>query len=178
MSRLSQPLSFEYILLGFLSEQSLHGYDLYKTLNTDPNINQIWTVKQAMLYAMLDKLEEMGYLTSQVIIQENYPSRKQFTITETGRMMFNEWKLAPVEHPREIRQEFMARFYFAYRAGKDSACLLLERQREMCYQWMEMHRQHAAESEDDQFTHFLVDYKQAQMESTLAWVEYCLGSLR
>jgi DNA-binding PadR family transcriptional regulator len=177
MSRVSQPLSFEYILLGYIYEQPMHGYDLYRLLNTDPSMNQIWSVKQAMLYAMLDKLEEMGYLHSEMLNQGSYPVRKQFSITESGSAAFREWVGQPVDHPREIRQEFMARLYFSFRLGRQEARLLLARQQQVCMQWMELHSQHAAELDDDPFSVILIDYKQAQMESILDWVNYCLGSI-
>lgn len=177
MSRLSQPLSFEYILLGFLSEQPLHGYDLFKTLNTDPNINQIWMVKQSMLYAMLEKLEEMNLLSSEMISQGSYPTRKQYSITETGQSVFEEWRIRPVEYPREIRQEFLAKFYFAYRVGRNEARILLERQQLVCQNWLELHQQHVAETENDPFNHFIIDFKQSQMESILGWINYCLESM-
>ncbi len=177
MSRASQPLSFEYILLGFLAEQPMHGYDLFRLLNTDPNICQIWTVKQAMLYAMLEKLEEIGYLHSEIQVQESYPARKQYSITESGLASFHEWMLQPVDHPREIRQEFMARLFFAYRSSRHEARELLLRQKQVCTGWMELHGQHAAEADEDPFSHILLDFKQAQMDSILEWVNYCLGSM-
>jgi DNA-binding PadR family transcriptional regulator len=177
MSRVSQPLSFEYILLGYLSEQPMHGYDLYRLLNTDPSMSQIWSVKQAMLYAMLDKLEEVGFLHSEMLLQGSYPARKQFSITESGLAAFREWVAQPVEHPREIRQEFMARLYFAHRMGRIETRSLLKRQEQVCLQWLELHNQHAAETEDDPFCLILIDYKQAQMESILGWVKYCLRSI-
>jgi DNA-binding PadR family transcriptional regulator len=177
MSRLAQPLSFEFILLGFLAEQPMHGYDLYKLINTDPNIGEIWMVKQAMMYAMLEKLEEQGLLSSEMINLGNYPIRKQYTITDNGRSAFDEWKSSPVDHPREIRQEFMARFYFSYRSDRQEARNLLKKQKQVCLQWLEMHQQHIAETEDELFSHLLIDFKQAQMESIMQWLDYCLGSL-
>jgi DNA-binding PadR family transcriptional regulator len=155
----------------------MHGYDLYKLINTDPNIGEIWMVKQAMMYAMLEKLEEQNLLSSEMINLGNYPIRKQYTVTDYGRSVFEEWKACPVEHPREIRQEFMARFYFSYRSSRQEARNLLKKQKQVCLQWLEMHQQHASETEADGFSHFLIDFKQAQMESILQWVDYCLGSL-
>lgn len=177
MSRVSQPLSFEYILLGYLYEQPMHGYDLYRLLNTDPSMNQIWSVKQAMLYAMLDKLEELGFLRSEMLNQGSYPVRKQFSITESGAAAFREWVSQPVDHPREVRQEFMARLYFAFRLGRQDARLLLSRQQQVCMHWLDLHKQHAAELDEDPFGVILIDFKQAQMESILGWVIYCLRSL-
>lgn len=177
MSRSSQPLNFEYIILGYIFGQPMHGYDLYRLLNTDPAMAEIWHVKQAMLYALLDKLEEMGMLTSEMIHQDTYPSRKQFSITPQGLAAFTEWKATPVEHPREIRQEFMARLYFAFRSSRGEARHLLLQQRQVCYRWLEIYLEHTAEADEDEFTHMLIDYKQSQITSILEWINYCLGSI-
>ncbi len=177
MSRTSQPLSFEFVLLGFLAEQPMHGYDLYKLLNTDPNISQIWQVKQAMLYAMLDKLEDIGFLSSETINQESYPNRKQYSLTESGLAAFEEWRSSPVDRPRDVHQEFLVRFYFAYRQGRNEARQLLIRQKQTCLAWLDIHQQHIAETGDEPFSHYLVDFKQSQLQSILDWVNYCLESM-
>jgi DNA-binding PadR family transcriptional regulator len=177
MSRNSNKFSTEFILLGFINEQPMHGYDLFKLLNTDANISQIWSVKQAMLYAILDKLEECGFLTSQTISSGNYPNRKQFSITPGGQDALQEWIESPVSRPREIRQEFLAKLYFAYRHNRGTARDLLEKQKKICEQWLEIHQQHISESDEDPFTVYILDFKQAQMQFIYEWIQYTLASM-
>jgi DNA-binding PadR family transcriptional regulator len=177
MSRISQKFTNEFILLGFISEQPMHGYDLYKLLNTDGNISQIWSVKQAMLYAILDKLEESGFLTSQTVSSGNYPNRKQFHITSVGQDALQEWLETPVSRPWEIRQEFLGKFYFAYRKDRKAARILLDKQKSVCEQWLEIHQQHISETDEDPFTRYILDFKQAQMQFIYDWIQYTLESM-
>lgn len=177
MSRISHRYSTEYILLGLIREQPMHGYDLFKLMNTDENISQIWSVKQAMLYAILDKLEESGYLISEIINAGNYPSRKQFSITNRGAEAFLEWLDQPVSRPGEVRQEFLAKLYFAYRQDRNAARELLQKQKEVCEQWLEYHQQHIAESSDDPFNRYVLDFKQSQMKSIFDWIVSTLESM-
>ncbi len=81
MTRNSQPLSGEYILLGVLLQKPMHGYDLYKYLNTDPVINQIWTVKQSMMYAMLEKLESLGLVESRIVDSGTLPVKREYHVS-------------------------------------------------------------------------------------------------
>ena len=52
--RRSAPFNLEFILLGFLSQRAMHGYDLYKTLVQGGGVGLVWRVKQSQLYALLD----------------------------------------------------------------------------------------------------------------------------
>ena len=71
--RPSIPLTHEYILLGLLHQQPMHGYDLHKEITSREGIAVIWTVKQSQLYALLDKLETQGLLTSTLVPRRGAP---------------------------------------------------------------------------------------------------------
>jgi DNA-binding PadR family transcriptional regulator len=53
MPRQQAPLSLEFILLGFLEQKPIHGYDLYKQISSFDAISLVWSVKQSQLYALL-----------------------------------------------------------------------------------------------------------------------------
>lgn len=177
MTRISQPLSGEFILLGVLLQKPMHGYDLYKYLNTDPVLNQIWTVKQSMMYAMLEKLESLGLVESRIVDSGTLPVKREYHVSEVGENAFMDWITTPVDRPREIRVEFLAKLSFLLRADREQARTLLERQRDICNQWLEFHQQHSAESEDDPTLKVILDFKQSQMVSILNWIEFNLQVL-
>ncbi len=89
----------------------------------------VWHIKQAHLYALLDKLENQGYLSAKLITTESHPPRKEYHLTRTGRQAFDKWMLAPVEHGRELRQDFLSKFYFARQAGAETAPRVVTTQR-------------------------------------------------
>jgi DNA-binding PadR family transcriptional regulator len=146
-------------------------------LNTDPVYNQIWGVKQSMLYAMLEKLDQIGYLESRIIPSSTLPVKREYRVTRNGEAMFKEWVTSPVDRPREIRQEFLAKVSYLLKTDLDLAKSLMEAQREVCLQWLDYHHQHYAEAEGDYALKVILDYKQSQMEAILNWIEFSLQSL-
>ncbi len=135
MPRSQSPLALEYVLLGFVDQQPTHGYDLYKQLQSS-DIDLVWKIKQSQLYALLDKLEELGLLASEQVSGEGYPQRKQYRTTTLGRQTFQAWMRSPVYHGREMRQEFLARLYFARLDDSETVQELVEAQREACQGWL------------------------------------------
>ncbi|MBI4928952.1 MAG: PadR family transcriptional regulator [Anaerolineae bacterium] len=175
MPRTAQPLSLEYVLLGLLDHRPMHGYDLHRELQTRPPLAMIWHVKQGLLYALLDKLESNGCLGHELLAPESGPPRKQYHLTGFGRAALNAWRLSPVADPRDMRQDFLARLYFARLAGSDAARTLLTRQRSTCAGWLEeLHARPGpgetpAAGEQDVLT-----FRLSQARAMLAWVDTLL----
>src|SRR5947209_20400002 len=118
MSRMQRdPLALEHALLGLLRRQPMHGYELYQRLTDPAGLWLIWRMKQSQLYALLTRLEAEGYLAADLQLQDARPPRKIFHLTRAGRERFLAWVRAPVPHGRELRQDFLAKFYFALREG-------------------------------------------------------------
>ena len=123
--RSSAPLTLEFILLGLLEERPMHGYDLFRALHGLEGLALIWRIKQSMLYALLDKLEGQGFVEYKMLPGGAHPPRKDYRPTKAGQAAFHAWRQAPVEHAHEMRQEFLARLYFAQRQDARSALELV-----------------------------------------------------
>jgi len=130
--RQQAPLSTEYILLGLIAQDPVHGYDLHKQLATLDGLSSIWHVKQSQMYALLDKLEAVGYLQSASTAGTAHALRKQYRLTESGREALDAWMVSPVQHAREMRQGFLARLYFARLSGPAAARQLIDAQCTTC----------------------------------------------
>ncbi len=97
MPRQTSPLSIEYVLLGFLEKEPVHGYDLYKRLSSFKSVGLVWHIKQSQLYALLERLEEEGLVTS-TNIRLVTPNRKQYR-SPTSRSAFHDLVLPdPVQN--------------------------------------------------------------------------------
>ena len=130
MTRQSRsPLSYEYALLGFLSNRPMHAYEIHQRLRKAGGLRLIWTVKQGQLYALLARMEEEGYIASMLEPQEGRPPRKMLCLTAEGEEAFQRWMVEPVQRPRQFRQEFLAKLFFASQSGPEALRLLLDRQR-------------------------------------------------
>jgi PadR family transcriptional regulator, regulatory protein AphA len=172
MPRQSSPLSIENVLLGFLEHESIHGYDLYKRLNSLESIGMVWRIKQSQLYALLDRLEEEGLVSSTIVPGDSHPNRKQFTITGAGLQNYLAWRSSPVRHGREIRMEFLAKLYFAQRAGVDIAQALIDAQQLQSAEWLaHMNEALVKTAENQVFEKIVHQYRIAQTEAVLAWLD-------
>ncbi len=174
MTRSQNPLSLEYILLGFVFESPIHGYDLYKKISNFEGIALIWHIKQSKLYALLDKLEADGLLSSTMIPGEAYLNRKEFKITPLGKKTFLTWAASPVMHGRDMRQEFLAKLYFAQKSGAEIFLKLIEEQSKVCAGWLsDLQASFSKTSAEQAYERMIFQYRISQTQVMLKWLDYC-----
>ena len=75
------------LLLGMLRVESQHGYQLNEFI--EHNLGRVTDMKKPTAYALLERLEQSGAITSRVSQEGNRPPRKVYTITEMGEHLFN-----------------------------------------------------------------------------------------
>ncbi len=168
------PLTVEQALLGFLYERPMHGYEMYQFLSRPAELGVVWRLKPGQLYALLDRLEQEGYVTSTLEAQEGRPARKVFRLTDQGAATFRTWVEQPVARGRAFRLEFLAKLYFARRVSSEVVARLLARQRAMCEQWLAEQRQQAASVEGkDSYAWLVYRFRSGQIEAMLAWLDTC-----
>lgn len=171
-------LTVEYALLGFVYYQPTHGYDLYQQLAAPQGLWQVWRMKQSQLYALLTKLEDEAYLVTTLQPQEARPPRKVYSLTATGRAAFQQWLTTPVTHGRQMRLEFLAKLYFAYRQGPAVVAPLLEQQIVTCRQWLAaLQEQRSADPAHDPFGYAVHQFRITQVESFVTWLLTCQAAL-
>ena len=172
MPRQQAPLSLEYILLGFLEQKPIHGYDLYKQISEFDAVSLVWRIKQSQLYALLDRLEEEGLISSHIIPGETRPNRKQFQITSVGHQTFLAWRKSPVHHSRDIRIEFLAKVHFALLDDPTDVLDLIDDQKETCLEWLTGFQNDLMNTSEDQvYERIVFDYRIHQTQGTLDWLE-------
>ena len=131
-----RPFRLELALLGFLSHNPQHGYSLNQQLSARTGLGKVWRLKPSQIYALLEKLEATGLVTSQLQPQEPHPPRRIFSLTQAGRQAYETWRVAAVERPNEMRQLFFARLYFCMQDQPRDAQTLIDRQREVAQKWL------------------------------------------
>jgi PadR family transcriptional regulator, regulatory protein AphA len=178
MSREQTPLSFEYILLGYIYQGPIHGYDLYKKISDLKGISLVWHIKQGMLYAMLEKLEEVGLVASEKISSEFHLQRKEYQITEEGKISFLTWATTPVNTGSNMRQEFLAKLYFAQLSGEVVAAELIEEQKSFCEKWLSEYCQNFLNIDAEQhYEKMIFQYLITQTQAMIDWLGYCSREL-
>ena len=167
----SRPFSMEYALLGLLRHGPQHGYQLHLQVNSSAGLGSIWRIKQSQFYALLTKLEQANLIASAVQAQDSRPPRRVFHLTPDGEKAFLEWVQAPVTRPFHIRQEFMAKLYFACQETESVVSTLIERQLVVSRKWLRdtqlVPNNHPDQSVFDTFIH---RYRRNQVQMIIDWL--------
>jgi PadR family transcriptional regulator, regulatory protein AphA len=162
----------EFILLGMISETPMHGYDAYKILQQPGGMSEIWHINQSNLYALLDGLEERGYLLSHQIQIGNSPTRKEFHLTSTGAAVFDKWVREPVYHGRDMRQEFLAKVFFALKENPEAIKTLVTKQRLIIDQWLADIEISLSElTLEDVYDRLVLESRKKQIRAWLDWLD-------
>jgi PadR family transcriptional regulator AphA len=164
-----RPPGIELALLGFLRKESLHAYQIHQLLSDSVGLGAVWHLKQSQLYALLAKLEKDGLIKGEIVPQEDArPPRRMLQVTRRGHAAYQEWLQAPVSVPRQIRQEFMAKLFFASKERGDIAKELVNHQRLVCQTWLKFM---ITQNDKDLFNMQLDRYRMGQIEAVLKWLE-------
>jgi DNA-binding PadR family transcriptional regulator len=175
---IQQSLSIEFSLLGFLRQKPLHGYQIYQQLSDPSGLGLVWRIKQSQLYALLSRLEGEGYITAELEPQDARPTRKVYRLTERGKIAYEEWVQSPVPMPRRIRQEFLAKLYFARQDGPKISTRLIGSQRAVCQSWLADLTAKKPSPESGSMQMYLIyQYRLHHVGAILDWLELCNESL-
>ncbi|MBI5582733.1 MAG: PadR family transcriptional regulator [Deltaproteobacteria bacterium] len=96
-------------LLGFLSRQSLTGYELKKRFAI--SFSFFSGLSYGSIYPALKKMEKEELVTQKLEIQDGAPNRKVYTITSAGRKAFIEALKEPF-HWEMPKNTFLTRLFF------------------------------------------------------------------
>lgn len=164
-----QPVQF--VLIGLIQQGSCYGYMLDSELKQNTSLGALWRIKQARLYAFLDQLEKEGYIKGKVQQDSPRPARKEYTLTEKGKNTFEQWKSSPVHHPREIRQDFLARWYFARMDNPPTDDDLVKKQLTICEEWQRgIQQQISGIGYREDIHNAILQFKLLQVESIINWL--------
>lgn len=103
-------MDIQYTILGLLSWQSLSGYDIKKIIFESDVF--YWSGNNNQIYNNLITMHKAGLISKEVRHQESLPSKKIYSITETGRQKLQAWLLSSPELP-EIRNHFLIQLAWA-----------------------------------------------------------------
>lgn len=113
-----------FALLGWLSAESLSGYDLKK--RTEQFVGQFWYGSFGQIYPLLHEMLEEGLVTVHEEQIGSRPPRKVYTITESGRQMLEEWIEAEPEDDL-FRSELLLKLFFGHLASREALQRHLEK---------------------------------------------------
>ncbi len=124
-----RSLSPEFPLLGLLSSEPGHGYDLKRRLADE--LPGLWNLRESQLYATLKRLEARGLITGRGARGAGRAAKRRLRLTPRGARMFEAWLTTPTPPSiRAIRVEFLSRLHFALQRDPALARRLINEQEE------------------------------------------------
>lgn len=170
-------MAVEYALLGLLSSEPRHGYDLAREFGQDTPLGEVVHLEHSMLYAHLKRLEGAGHIVATVEPQDARPPRRVFSLTAEGRAALDAWLASPVEHTRDLRLEFLLKLYTARTQSAALAAALIAAQEAVCARFVNsLTAQRDAES--DPFRLLVLDMRLAQNRALLEWLQQASAAAR
>jgi DNA-binding PadR family transcriptional regulator len=163
--------AIEFMLLGYLRSGPMHGYELHRRLGDPAGPGQVRGLKLSQLYALLAKLEGRGLVEAGIEPQANRPARRVFRLTADGLHTYRAWVRLPVDHARDMRQDFLLKLYFARGEGKPSARRLIAAQRNRCLDWLQASKRIARTLDPGSYRHQVQSFRTGQIEATVRWLD-------
>ncbi|MGB9775779.1 MAG: PadR family transcriptional regulator [Anaerolineae bacterium] len=178
-------MSLPHAILGFLNYAPMTGYDLKKAFDT--SVRHFWPADQAQIYRTLKELMHQGWVTVEVVPQEDRPNRKVYHITDAGREELRRWLRTPTD-PDDPRIPLLVKVFFAGGLTDEEAVALLEayaaglRARLEAYARIPQEAAHYAEAIQSPrevfFWALTLDYGIRLTRAALEWAEEAIRNIR
>ncbi|MDV7245369.1 MULTISPECIES: PadR family transcriptional regulator [Rhodococcus] len=103
-------MALRHAVLAALIDESASGYQLTKIF--DLSVANYWYASPQQLYAELTRLEEGGLISGHAVVQEKRPTKRVFTITDSGREALRHF-IDVASKPTFIRDDLLVKVHAA-----------------------------------------------------------------
>lgn len=97
-------MALRHAVLAAMLDEELSGYQLSKAF--DLGVANFWHARPQQLYAELTRLEKDGLITGREVVQDNRPTKRLFTVTDTGLAELERFTAA-VAKPSFVRDDLL-----------------------------------------------------------------------
>lgn len=117
-------MSLKHAILGFLNYEPKTGYELKQIFDT--SVQHFWPADQSQIYRTLSQLEKDGWVEKEIVVQEDRPNRKVFSITGSGRDELHRWLTTPLPFG-DNRSAPMIQVFFAGQLSNEEIIQMYQR---------------------------------------------------
>ncbi len=160
-----------HTLLGLLSQQPRHGYELVQAFQSVAGGRDVWEIKPAQVYMTLSRLMEVGSIQEETD-PVNQGDKRVYAITPQGEQELAQWLATPVPSTHQ-RDEFFLKLMLAIALESISPRQVIYTQRASLYQ--ELHdlttRRMALDPNVDLARILLLDQAVMHVEADLRWLD-------
>lgn len=119
-------MSLAHAILASLIDTSCSGYDLAKRMES--SVGFFWQASHQQIYRELSKLDQLGWITSEIITQQGRPDKKVYSVTQQGKQQLQEWIAKPCE-PMPIKDDLLVKIFSGYLVSEDTILQEIEHHR-------------------------------------------------
>jgi DNA-binding PadR family transcriptional regulator len=142
-------MSMKLAILGLLMEGDSHTYEILQKMKERAMHNFI-KIQDGSLYYAMDQLNKAGYVEAiEVINDSNRPDRTVYSISEAGKLKFQELLFMQMELPDLFFPPLSIALVFAMHADEDKMAAILQKKIEQCEKsikkFKEIYEEHISE---------------------------------
>lgn len=119
-------MSLKYAILSLLAHDPLTGYELMKLF--DGSVGYFWHATHPQIYKELARLERAGQIAHRSVEQRGRPTKKIYSLSETGRNELLAWLRVPAKTQR-VKDEMMLKTFCSGLLSDAEAIELFEKHR-------------------------------------------------
>ncbi len=160
----------EYILLGFLMEKDMTGYDMKQHMSM--STSYFVDASFGSIYPSLKRLEKKGLVELKESI-ENGKLKKIYSINEQGKTEFLKWLASPIALSRTDISGPLAKIFFFRHLPHEKATLLIEQciHDIKCYKESLLELKSKVENKADPFELCTLDFGLDCYDFAIRWCE-------
>jgi DNA-binding PadR family transcriptional regulator len=169
-------MSLKFGILGLLTEQPLHGYDV--KVRFEDLLGGAWEVNIGQIYSTLQRLERDGLVEPADARGDR--GKLPYRLTEAGRGVLDAWLEQPESEPAQLREEIYVKLLIAARIANGSLFGLLTRQRRVYLQRLRDLSGLEQQARTDGRHDLALLYRGAVLhtEADLKWVDACMAETK
>jgi Predicted transcriptional regulators len=180
-------MSLKHGLLGLLKYGDMTGYDLDKAFKA--SLHPAWNAQTSQIYRELLIMEEKGWLSSRVELQQGKPNRKYYQITDEGVTELKQW--LSTDHLTEelfLKHPFFLQLFFAGENTLEENIDLLSELKKRCkneidtiermYMEAEEYRNHVADENKTKYWQLANSLGKSYYQNFIDWADGAIESLK
>ncbi|MCL2752675.1 MAG: PadR family transcriptional regulator [Defluviitaleaceae bacterium] len=179
-------MSLTFGLLGLLRYSDSTGYDLAKLFKE--TINSIWHAQHSQIHRELNRMQEQGWVSSQVVVQEGKPNKRVFSITDDGMKALEKWLHEPADLYQNRRSPLLINILLGA-VSPEETLRKLKKERDDYVAALEPHIQKNKEliegfkssfkngEEESLYWQMAVDFGIAEAKMVIQWTQECIDRL-
>jgi len=130
-------MAIAHAILVSLINTPASGYELAKQF--EASVGFFWKATYQQIYRELTKLEDLGWISAQVIAQETRPDKKLYSVTELGKQQLIEWMNSKCE-AAVIKDDLLVKIFAGYLIPNQKLVEELERHRQIHIQKLKVYQ--------------------------------------